>query len=54
MRPGAADPRERVVSFAQQPLMTEDNLVVHIDTALYFRRLVRSRGLVAEMARRSL
>jgi regulator of protease activity HflC (stomatin/prohibitin superfamily) len=30
------DLREQVVSFAPQPVITEDNLVVHIDTVLYF------------------
>src|SRR5205823_2348712 len=29
--------REQVVSFAPQPVITEDNLVVHIDTVLYFQ-----------------
>src|SRR6476646_1065470 len=31
------DLREQVVSFAPQPANTEDNLVVHIDTVLYFQ-----------------
>jgi regulator of protease activity HflC (stomatin/prohibitin superfamily) len=31
------DLREQVVSFAPQPVITEDNLVVHIDTVLYFQ-----------------
>jgi regulator of protease activity HflC (stomatin/prohibitin superfamily) len=31
------DMREQVVSFAPQPVITEDNLVVHIDTVLYFQ-----------------
>jgi len=31
------DLREQVVSFAPQPVITEDNLVVHIDTGLYFQ-----------------
>ena len=30
------DMREQVVSFAPQPVITEDNLVVQIDTVLYF------------------
>jgi regulator of protease activity HflC (stomatin/prohibitin superfamily) len=31
------DLREQVVSFAPQPVITEDNLVVHIDTVPYFQ-----------------
>ncbi|MBA3365563.1 MAG: SPFH/Band 7/PHB domain protein [Actinobacteria bacterium] len=31
------DLREQVVSFAPQPVITEDNLVVHIDTVIYFQ-----------------
>jgi regulator of protease activity HflC (stomatin/prohibitin superfamily) len=31
------DLREQVVSFAPQPVLTEDNLVVSIDTVLYFQ-----------------
>ena len=31
------DLRERVVSFAPQPVITEDNLVVSIDTVIYFQ-----------------
>ena len=31
------DLREQVVSFAPQPVITEDNLVVNIDTVLYFQ-----------------
>ena len=31
------DLREQVVSFADQPVITEDNLVVHIDTVLFFQ-----------------
>ncbi len=31
------DLRERVVSFPPQPVITEDNLVVHIDTVLFFQ-----------------
>ncbi|HEX8760854.1 MAG TPA: SPFH domain-containing protein [Pseudonocardiaceae bacterium] len=33
----AIDLREQVVSFAPQPVITEDNLVVEIDTVLYFQ-----------------
>src|ERR687896_2605540 len=29
------DLREQVISFQPQPVITEDNLVVHIDTVLY-------------------
>jgi regulator of protease activity HflC (stomatin/prohibitin superfamily) len=31
------DLREQVVSFEPQPVITEDNLVVHIDTVIYFQ-----------------
>src|SRR5207247_6857498 len=31
------DLREQVVSFEPQPVITEDNLVVNIDTVLYFQ-----------------
>src|ERR1700751_142046 len=31
------DLREQVVSFAPQPVITEDNLVVQIDTVVYFQ-----------------
>jgi regulator of protease activity HflC (stomatin/prohibitin superfamily) len=31
------DLREQVVSFPPQPVITEDNLVVHIDTVIYFQ-----------------
>ena len=31
------DLRERVVSFPPQPVITEDNLVVSIDTVIYFQ-----------------
>jgi regulator of protease activity HflC (stomatin/prohibitin superfamily) len=37
------DLREQVVSFAPQPVITEDNLVVHIDTVLYFQVTDRPR-----------
>ena len=33
----AIDLREQVVSFVPQPVITEDNLVVEIDTVLYFQ-----------------
>ena len=33
----ALDLREQVVSFVPQPVITEDNLVVEIDTVLYFQ-----------------
>ena len=32
------DLREQVVSFPPQPVITEDNLTVSIDTVIYFRR----------------
>ena len=31
------DLREQVVAFKGQPVITEDNLVVHIDTVLFFQ-----------------
>jgi regulator of protease activity HflC (stomatin/prohibitin superfamily) len=31
------DLREQVVSFPPQPVITEDNLVIHIDTVIYFQ-----------------
>src|SRR5438093_2828766 len=31
------DLREQVVSFPPQPVITQDNLVVHIDTVIYFQ-----------------
>src|SRR6202453_4739547 len=31
------DLREQVVSFSPQPVITEDNLVVQIDTVIYFQ-----------------
>ena len=37
------DMRERVVSFPPQPVITEDNLVVSIDTVIYFKSLILSR-----------
>jgi regulator of protease activity HflC (stomatin/prohibitin superfamily) len=36
------DMREQVVSFPPQPVITSDNLVVSIDTVLYFRWSIRS------------
>src|SRR3954454_11181663 len=33
----AVDLREQVVSFPPQPVITEDNLVVSIDTVIYFQ-----------------
>src|SRR5207237_1937054 len=35
--PPLIDLREQVVSFDPQPVITEDNLVVSIDTVLYFQ-----------------
>ena len=40
------DMREQVVSFPPQPVITEDNLVVSIDTVVYFQ--------VTDAARRDL
>ncbi|MQY05513.1 SPFH domain-containing protein [Actinomadura macrotermitis] len=34
---GLIDLREQVVSFQRQPVITEDNVVVHIDTVLFFQ-----------------
>src|SRR5438132_8246828 len=34
---GMMDLREQVVSFEPQPVITEDNLVVSIDTVIYFQ-----------------
>src|SRR3954452_14311565 len=31
------DPRERLFSFPPQPVITEDNLVINIDTVVYFQ-----------------
>jgi regulator of protease activity HflC (stomatin/prohibitin superfamily) len=45
------DLREQVVSFPPQPVITEDNLVVNIDSVIYFQvtdpslRHVRDRQL---------
>lgn len=35
------DLRERVVSFPPQPVITEDNLTVNIDTVVYFQVAIR-------------
>jgi regulator of protease activity HflC (stomatin/prohibitin superfamily) len=43
------DLREQVVSFAPQPVITEDNLVVSIDTVLYFQ-VTDPRAAVYEVA----
>ena len=37
------DLRERVVSFPPQPVITEDNLTLNIDTVVYFQVTVRRR-----------
>jgi regulator of protease activity HflC (stomatin/prohibitin superfamily) len=37
------DLREQVVSFPPQPVITEDNLVVSIDSVIYFQVTNRSR-----------
>ena len=44
------DLREQVVSFQPQPVITEDNLVVHIDTVLYFQ-VIDPRAAEYEIAR---
>ncbi len=38
------DMREQVVSFPPQPVITEDNLVVSIDTVVYFQVTDAPRG----------
>ena len=43
------DLREQVVSFAPQPVITEDNLVVEIDTVLYFQ-VTDARAAAYEIA----
>ncbi len=43
------DLREQVVSFAPQPVITEDNLVVHIDTVLYLQ-VTNPRAATYEIA----
>jgi len=45
----ALDLREQVVSFAPQPVITEDNLVVEIDTVLYFQ-VTNPRSAAYEIA----
>jgi regulator of protease activity HflC (stomatin/prohibitin superfamily) len=42
------DLREQVVSFAPQPVITEDNLVVHVDTVLYFQVTDPRAAMVAQ------
>ncbi len=42
------DMRERVVSFPPQPVITEDNLVVSIDTVIYFQVTDPSARIYAE------
>src|ERR671910_1010602 len=46
---GAIDLREQVVSFQPQPVITEDNLVVSIDTVLYFQ-VTDARAAAYEIA----
>ena len=43
------DMREQVVSFAPQPVITEDNLVVSIDTVVYFQ-VTDARAATYEIA----
>jgi regulator of protease activity HflC (stomatin/prohibitin superfamily) len=43
------DLREQVVSFAPQPVITEDNLVVQIDTVVYFQ-VTNARAVSYEVA----
>ncbi len=43
------DLREQVVAFAPQPVITEDNLVVQIDTVLYFT-ITDPKGVTYEIA----
>src|ERR687891_2013651 len=45
----AIDLREQVVSFQPQPVITEDNLVVEIDTVLYFQ-VTDARAAAYEIA----
>jgi regulator of protease activity HflC (stomatin/prohibitin superfamily) len=45
----AIDLREQVVSFQPQPVITEDNLVVEIDTVLYFQ-VIDPRAAAYEIA----
>jgi len=46
------DMREQVVSFPPQPVITEDNLVVSIDTVIYFQ-VTDARAATYEIASRS-
>src|SRR5690606_30429647 len=48
MRP-LLDMREQVVSFPPQPVITEDNLVVSIDTVVYFQ-VTDARAATYEIA----
>src|SRR5215208_6917537 len=43
------DLREQVISFQPQPVITEDNLVVHIDTVVYFQ-VTDARAAAYEIA----
>ena len=43
------DLREQVVSFQPSPVITEDNVVVHIDTVLYFT-ITDPKGITYEVA----
>src|SRR6478735_4373437 len=43
------DLREQVVSFPPQPVITEDNLVVQIDTVIYFQ-VTDAKGVTYEVA----
>ncbi|MBA2517141.1 MAG: SPFH/Band 7/PHB domain protein, partial [Solirubrobacterales bacterium] len=43
------DLREQVVSFPPQPVITEDNLVVGIDTVIYFQ-ITDSKSVTYEVA----
>ena len=44
--------REQVVSFEPQPVITEDNLVVNIDTVIYFQ-VTDAKSATYEIATRS-
>ena len=43
------DLREQVVAFPPQPVITEDNLVVQIDTVIYFQ-VTDAKGVTYEVA----
>ena len=43
------DLREQVVSFPPQPVITEDNLVINIDTVVYFQ-VTDPKGATYEIA----